>query len=208
LVQQTIERGAVDWIEVFKFQFHYELQRIKLEVQGPKPVIIHTRLGAHISLLLSTTNSLALAKSIKNYVTPKLGKRPLLSPLTKTTTQTTKRAKILKNSIPPLELPEILAGSIGVQEIPVATNINLENSNDSMETDETYTKIFQEEEEITNPKIKNKRDIKTGNPIIIPEERNFDINDKLTTVSAKPKTQVAEAAKRTNRPQTITKIHK
>jgi len=65
LVQQTMEGRAIDWIEVFKLQFHYELQRIKLEVQGPKPVIIHTILGAHISLLLSTTNSLALAKSIK-----------------------------------------------------------------------------------------------------------------------------------------------
>jgi len=101
-----------------------------------------------------------------------------------------------------------LAGFVGVQKVPATSMVKLETSNDNMETEETYTEMFQEEGEITKPKIKNKRDVVTNNLIVLPNKRNFDTKDKLAAASAKHKTQVVEATTTMNKPQITTKILK
>jgi len=134
---------------------HYELQRIRLELQGPKPITISTRLGIHITLILSKTRALIALQKFQIHETPKFKKRQLLSPLFVGTLQALEKAKIATPSIQQAKIHEVTTKSIEVQLNPaqpifdlITPYGNLQNKDYEIYT--TYEQIIQKTKEHIN----------------------------------------------------------
>lgn len=53
-IQEALNSEEVDESLVFLQQLHFELKRIKMEIQEFVPVIIKTKIGKHVTLIIKT----------------------------------------------------------------------------------------------------------------------------------------------------------
>lgn len=137
-IQDALNGEEVGWPLIFLQQFHFELERIKMELQEPGPIITNTRIGIHLTFILPKLRILTAYHLHSIHVTKKTRERELLSSFPQNTLQCLDRLVVTMNTPSSSDEQDTLAASMEIN-IVSDSDITINTSQELRKSEKTKT---------------------------------------------------------------------